>query len=204
MQGMWASGMKPGDRVLVLGCGPAGLCFIQHAKNFGAEIVVATDIYPFRLQKARELGADLTINVANLTPKEAGLLICQQVGEIDIAFDAAGTQNAFETGIEALKFGGTMVLFAHPIEVPIPVKTVSCKGVKLQGMLGLIPIPHIARLLKVAVRQVAEGRLNLKALVTHRLSLEQVEEGLHLVEEEMDSTIKVVLTMEEVSESDGD
>lgn len=196
MQGMWASGMRPGDRVLVLGCGPAGLCFIQHAKNFGAEIVVATDIYPFRLQKAEELGADLTINVTDMTSQEVSRVILKQVGEIDVAFDAAGTQSALEAGIEATKFGGTIVLFAHPLEVPIPIKTASCKGIRLQGMLGLISTSHIARLLKVAVRQVAEGRLNLKALITHRLPLERVEEGLHLVEESMNDTIKVVLTIE--------
>jgi threonine dehydrogenase-like Zn-dependent dehydrogenase len=123
----WAA-VKPLDKVLVLGCGPAGLCIIQHAKNFGAEAVVATDIYENRLRLAKKLGADGAYNASEHDPDELGRLIKREFGAMDVVIDTAGSSKAVFTGTEALKPGGPFYIFAHVSEhVTIPYMRVATK-----------------------------------------------------------------------------
>ena len=61
LRGQRIAGLKPGDSVLVIGSGIAGLLHILLARALGARLVMATDINQFRLDTARELGADIAI-----------------------------------------------------------------------------------------------------------------------------------------------
>lgn len=193
MQMVWSVGMKPSDRVLVLGCGPAGLCLVQHARNFGAEVVVATDLFSGRLDMAKKLGADACYVASDYEPEELAQQIKAEFGEMDVVFDAAGVNPALRTGLATIRRGGVYGVFAHPSELSVPLRMFSCTGVWMVGMLPWDNLEQLQRLLKLGVRYVAEGRLNLKDLITHRLPLEEVEQGLRLCEENPETTIKVVL-----------
>jgi L-iditol 2-dehydrogenase len=64
VKGVRRMGLKPGDRVLVMGLGVMGMLFVVLARHMGASRVIGVDMVPYRLKKARELGAHDTVNMA--------------------------------------------------------------------------------------------------------------------------------------------
>ena len=68
LRGQRSAGLKPGDSVLILGSGIAGLLYVQLARASGAALVVATDVAEYRLEAARRFGADATIKAAEDVP----------------------------------------------------------------------------------------------------------------------------------------
>lgn len=188
------SAVRPLDKVLVLGCGPAGLSIIQHARNFGAEAVVGTDIYDNRLKVARKVGADAAYNASEYEPDELGKLIKRDFGPMDLVFDTAGASKAVFTGTEALKPGGHFYIFAHvsePVEVPY---------FRLATKLGHFGPPRnwpdrarVRKLMRLAVRWVSEGKLDIKSMITHHFPIEEGAEALRFNWEKPDECIKVVI-----------
>lgn len=186
--------VRPLDRVLVLGCGPAGLCLIQHAKNFGAEVVVATDVYKNRIELAKKLGADAVYDASNRNPEELGGLIGREWGPIDVVIDTAGTSGAVFTGVEALKPGGTFYIFAHVSEsLKIPYFKVATKVSHFGPPETFPDRERMKKLMRLAVKWVSEGRLNLKSMITHHFPLERAEEALRFNWEHPEECIKVVI-----------
>jgi len=189
----WAA-VKPLDKVLVLGCGPAGLCIIQHAKNFGADVVVGTDIYENRIKLARKVGADAAYNASEYDPDELGMLIKREFGEMDLVFDTAGASEAILTGIEALKPGGPFYTFAHVSEyVKIPYLRVATKLGHFGKPLNWPDRARKRRLMRLAVKWVSEGRLDVKSMISHHFPLDRVDEALSLNWERPQDYIKVVI-----------
>jgi len=189
----WAT-VSPLDRVLILGCGPAGLCIIQHAKNFGAEIVVATDLYNNRLKVAKKIGADAVYNASEYDPSELGMLIKKEFGEMDLVIDTAGSSKAVFTGIEALKPGGSFYIFAHvskPVEIPyFQVATkVSHFGPPTRWPDRI----RMRKLMRLAVKWISEGRLDIRSWITHHFPLNEIEKALKFNWERPQECIKVVI-----------
>jgi L-iditol 2-dehydrogenase len=105
--------IRPGMRVGVFGCGPIGLFLIQLARASGATTIVATDVLPHRLAAAREAGASATALVAG--GSERGELLAATGGHgIDVAFEAAGENDAVETSIALAAPAGTVVIVGIP------------------------------------------------------------------------------------------
>jgi 2-desacetyl-2-hydroxyethyl bacteriochlorophyllide A dehydrogenase len=189
----WA-GVKPLDKVLVLGCGPAGLSIIQHAKNFGADVVVGTDVYENRIELARKVGADAAYNASKYDPDELGRLIKKEFGEMDLVFDTAGVSSAVFTGTEALKPGGPFYIFAHVSEhVKIPYLRVATKLGHFGSPSNWPDRARVRKLMRLAVKWVSEGRLDVKSMITHHFPLDRVAEALKLNWEKPQDYIKVVI-----------
>ena len=115
------AGVKAGETVLVMGCGPIGIGIIQLCKYLGAT-VIAMDINEHRLSVVQEqFGADHVVNALD-NPKEQVLSITG--GHLSQSvFDATGSKKAIESGTDYMKHGGNYVLvglfkgdltFAHP------------------------------------------------------------------------------------------
>lgn len=99
------AGVKPGQTIVVLGCGPIGMGIIQLAKVMGAT-VFAIDINEHRLRVAKDkFGAD---HIASPSPE-----IFRQINQgklAHIVFDATGNRKAIEGGLEYMQHGGIMVM----------------------------------------------------------------------------------------------
>jgi len=186
--------VRPLDRVLILGCGPAGICFIQHAKNFGAEAVVATEIYKNRIELAKKVGADAVYDASSYDPEELGRLIAREWGPIDVVIDTAGASEAVFTGVEALKPGGSFYIFAHVSEaLKVPYFKVATK-VSHFGPPRIFPDrERMKKLMRLAVRWVSEGKLNLKDMITHHFPLEKIEDALRFNWEHPEECVKVAI-----------
>ncbi len=100
--------LEPGMSAAVIGCGPIGLLLVQLLRSHGCSSVIAADPLPHRIDAARMLGA----TEAQLVDGEA--VSASDVGRVDVAFDASGSDAAVDTAIRAVAPGGTVVLVGIP------------------------------------------------------------------------------------------
>jgi propanol-preferring alcohol dehydrogenase len=112
------AGTRSSDLVAVFGVGGLGHLAIQYAAIAGGR-VVAVDIHDEKLDLARELGAEFTVNAATEDPVEA----IQRLGGANQAIALAVSPRAFEQAYGSLRRGGTLVFVALPadndVKVPI-------------------------------------------------------------------------------------
>ncbi len=121
---------KPGDWVAIYGIGGLGHVALQYAKAMGFN-VIAIDIQDDKLELAKELGADITINGLNIDPVRA---IQEKVGGVQSAISVAVTRKAFEQAYRSVKRGGTLVVVGLPNdELPIPIFDTVLNGVTVKG-----------------------------------------------------------------------
>jgi len=124
------SGAKPGDWVAIYGIGGLGHVALQYAKAMGFN-VVAVDIADEKLELAKELGADETVNGLKEDPVEA---IQSRVGGVQAAISVAVTKIAFEQAYNSVKRGGTLVVVGLPnVDLPIPIFNTVLNGVTVKG-----------------------------------------------------------------------
>jgi propanol-preferring alcohol dehydrogenase len=124
------SGARPASTVAVFGIGGLGHLALQYAKIFGAT-VVAVDVVDDKLQLARELGADHTVNALSEDPVEA----IKRLGGADAAIAVAVAPKAFEQAYGSLRRGGTLVFVALPADnyVQLPIFETVLNGITIIG-----------------------------------------------------------------------
>lgn len=105
------SGARPSDLVAVFGIGGLGHLALQYAKIAGAA-VVAVDLVDDKLEVARRLGADYTVNARAQDPVQA----IKELGGADAAISVAVSPRTFEHAFRSLRRGGTLVLVALPAD----------------------------------------------------------------------------------------
>jgi threonine 3-dehydrogenase len=163
-------------KVLVTGCGPVGVMSIAVARAIGARAIYASDISDYRLELARRMGADVTINAAQ--EDVVARLLAETEGEgVDAWLEMSGAPRAIEQGFTALKSGGEVALLGLP---PEPMRFdlndwIIFKGAVVHGIGG-------RRLWETWFQMrglLRSGAVNLEAIVTHQFPLEQFEQALH-------------------------
>jgi propanol-preferring alcohol dehydrogenase len=124
------AGTRPSDLVAVFGVGGLGHLAIQYAAIAGGR-VIAVDIFEEKLELARELGAEFTVNAAEEDPVDA----IQRLGGADQAIALAVSPRAFEQAFGALRRGGTLVFVALPAEnkVELPIFETVLQGITVVG-----------------------------------------------------------------------
>jgi alcohol dehydrogenase len=103
--GILSSRVEPGDTVAIVGAGPIGLAAVLTARLFTPAHIVAIDLDDARLERARELGADVTINNASGTALAKVMQLTGGLGA-DVAIEAVGTPGTFELCTELVRPGG--------------------------------------------------------------------------------------------------
>ena len=103
--------VKPGDTVIVVGAGPVGLAAIMTAGLYGAGKIVAIDLDDSRLERAWELGADMTINSSSKEPVGEVQEITDGLGA-DVVMEAVGVPETFELCCELVRPGDTVLVKA--------------------------------------------------------------------------------------------
>ncbi|MEX2566260.1 MAG: zinc-dependent alcohol dehydrogenase family protein [Cyclobacteriaceae bacterium] len=168
--------VRLGDSVLVVGLGGVGLSAILGAIAAGARQIIGADINPYKRQKALELGADEVIDASDPNALERLQEITR--GGVDIAVEFAGAIPALEFAMQATKRGGTTITGAlpHPdarLSI-LPLNLVgmekTLKGSYLGSCVPKRDIPNYLELYK-------NGRLPVEKLISHRISLAQINQG---------------------------
>lgn len=168
--------IKGNETVLILGSGVSGLLNIQLAKLKGAR-VIATDIDDFRMQKAREFGADKVLHAGSNFHLEAEkVIVC------------AGAYQAIEQAFDNVDRKGIILLFAIPREdVKIPTVDFWRNEITMASSYGAAPED-----LKESLELISKNKIDAKASITHRMPLKKIQEGFNLAAQAKDS-LKVVL-----------
>jgi alcohol dehydrogenase, propanol-preferring len=124
------AGTRSSDLVAVFGVGGLGHMAIQYARIAGGR-VVAVDLIDEKLELARELGAEFTVNAATEDPVAA----IQRLGGADQAIALAVSPRSFEQAFGSLKRGGTLVFVALPADnaVTIPIFETVLNGITVVG-----------------------------------------------------------------------
>jgi propanol-preferring alcohol dehydrogenase len=124
------AGTRSSDLVAVFGVGGLGHLAIQYAAIAGGR-VVAIDLHDEKLELARELGAEFTVNAAQEDPVAA----IQRLGGADQAIALAVSPKAFEQAYRSLRRGGTLVFVALPAdnEVTVPIFETVLNGITIVG-----------------------------------------------------------------------
>lgn len=124
------SGARSSDLVAVFGIGGLGHLAMQYAKIAGAS-VVAVDLLDEKLDLARRLGADYTVNAKTHDPVEE----IKKLGGADAAIVVAVSPKAFEQAYRSLRRGGTIVFVALPADnfVQLPIFETVLNGIRIQG-----------------------------------------------------------------------
>ncbi len=165
-----------GDAVMVMGCGAVGLAAVQGARMAGAEIIMAVDLAPEKLNLALKLGATHAINGAVENVAEAARNLTSGRGA-DVVLEAAGNARAFRLTSEAARPGGEVIwLGKTDVTEDVAFRWGSLmqeKRIRRSSYGGARPRRDFPMLARAAL----DGRLNLADLITARISLEQVNEG---------------------------
>jgi len=178
--------VERGANAVVYGLGPAGLIFIQVARALGAGKIVAVGRRKLRLDTASHLGANIVLDEKKI---KGAREIKKYIDTPDVLVDTTGSDIVEE--ILSLSRPG---MFLVPFGIP-PFNWED----KLEALRNKGIIFHNSGLdqAKVAVKYcidwVTKGLVRLEPLVTHRIPLEKVEEGLDLCRFHKDNTLKVIL-----------
>lgn len=188
VRGQREARLTAGQTVLILGSGISGLLHIMLAKAMGAGRIIATDISEFRLQKAREFGADATIGAREDVPARV-----REVNEgraADLVIVCTGAFPAFQQAIKSVDRAGTIVCFATSdpgVDLPIPINDFWRNSVKVMSSYAAAPYD-----LAVALELIRMKRVDVSRMITHRYGLARTGEGFLKMVDGKDS-LKVII-----------
>ncbi len=169
--------VRPGDSVVVFGCGGVGINVVQVASAAGAS-VIAVDRVDYKLDMAKKLGAQHTINASD---KEDKALLKEirtlTGGGADIAIEAIGNPKTIELASAAVKAGGLHCQIGYTRHsVPMNAGRLMFREIEIKGSLGCRPVdyPNIIEMVKT-------GKIQLEPVVTHKFKLEDIDKAFDLM-----------------------
>lgn len=204
--------IQPGDTVAVWGCGPVGQFAIRSAFMLGADLVIAIDRVPERLQMAAAAKAE----IINYEEMDAGEAVTEMTGGRgpDACIDAVGME-AHGTGLDALYDKAKQAVRLES-DRPTALRqvilacrkggTVSIPGV-YGGFIDKVPLgaafnkgltmkmgqTHVHRYLQPLLDRVQKGEIDPSFVITHRMKLDEAPQAYEIFKQKKDNCIKVVL-----------
>ncbi|MDP2016970.1 NAD(P)-dependent alcohol dehydrogenase [Hydrogenophaga sp.] len=183
--------IRIGDTVVVFAQGPIGLCATAGARLLGASTIIAVDGNDHRLDIARKMGADLTLNFKNCDVVDEIMKITGGRG-VDSSIEALGTQSTFESGLRVLKPGGTLSslgVYSSDLTIPLSAFAAGLGDHRINTALCPGGKERMRRLMNV----VASGRIDLGLMVTHQFKLEDIVAAYELFANQRDGVLKVAI-----------
>ncbi|MDG5473026.1 glutathione-dependent formaldehyde dehydrogenase [Jeotgalibacillus sp. ET6] len=203
------AGVKKGDTVAVLGCGPIGLMAQKFAWMKGAKRVIAVDNLPYRLERAKKMNNVEIFNFEEFN--EMGLHIKEITnGGVDAVIDCVGmdgkkslpeeigqklklqggTLSAIDIGIDAVrKFGTIQLTGVYGSKYNgFPLGNIFERNVELK--MGQAPVIHYMPKL---FEMIKAGEFDPTEIVSHKMSLDQASEAYKIFNDHEDECVKVVL-----------
>ncbi|MFH0765126.1 MAG: zinc-binding dehydrogenase, partial [Calditrichota bacterium] len=181
--------VRPGDWVAVFGCGGVGINVVQVAAAVGAS-VIAIDKMPEKLELAKGLGAQLTINPDEVEKGRVDKAIRKLIGDgVDVAFEAIGNPATIVAAYNTLRVGGTCVVIGYThLPAEIPVSKLMFYEQSLIGSLGCRPVdyPRIIEMARI-------GKIKVKELVTAQFPLERINDAFDLLRKNDPKTLRSVI-----------
>lgn len=188
--GAESGGVRIGDAVVVFAQGPIGLCATAGAKLMGATLIIGIDADETRLAMAKRLGADVVLDYREVDVVAEVKRLTG--GGADVAIEALGTQQTFESALRALRPGGTLSslgVYSGKLQVPYDAFAAGLGDHRIVTTLCPGGKERMRRLMEV----VKSGRVDLTPLLTHVVSLQEIGEGYRIFGERLDGVLKVAV-----------
>jgi L-iditol 2-dehydrogenase len=167
--------IKAGMTVGVFGCGPIGLLIIQLAKLSGAANIIAADKLAHRAEAAKSVGAD-HVFLAGDNSQLSEMRAATQGRGVNVAFEAAGEQEAVDTSVAAVIPGGKVIL----VGIPADDKTTFSASTARRKGLTIKLVRRMKHTYPRAIELVSKGLVDVRSIVTHRFPLEQADEAFRV------------------------
>ena len=172
LHGVEQAGVDLGDSVAIIGAGPIGLLHLLAVRKMGAGRVMISDTIDERLQLARKLGADETINAKQEDTIEQTKKLTSGYGA-DVVIEAIGTPATWEQALKMVRKGGTVLEFGGcppGTEIKVSTEQLHYGETTVMGAFHTTPA-HF----KKALNLIASGTINVKPLITNRMKLEDIK-----------------------------
>jgi threonine dehydrogenase-like Zn-dependent dehydrogenase len=188
--GAESGNVRIGDAVVVFAQGPIGLCATAGAKLMGASLIIGVDSDETRLDMSRRLGADVTLNHLEVDVVEEVKRLTG--GGADVAIEALGMQETFESALRCLRPGGVLSslgVYSGKLQVPYDAFAAGLGDNRIVTTLCPGGKERMRRLMEV----VKGGRVDFTPLLTHTFSLDEIKEGYRVFGERIDGALKVAI-----------
>jgi alcohol dehydrogenase len=190
LSGAESAKIKIGDSVVVFAQGPIGLCATAGAKLMGAALVIGVDGDSNRLHMARQMGADVVLDYRELdVVAEVKKLTGQGA---DVAIEALGTQQTFESALRSLRPGGTLSslgVYSGKLEIPYDAFAAGIGDHRIVTTL----CPGGKERMRRLMQMVRFDRLDLTPLLTHTFPLSDIVQGYELFGARREGVLKVAI-----------
>jgi L-iditol 2-dehydrogenase len=180
--------LQKDETLLIIGSGISGILHVQLAKFKGIENIVVADINPYRLGLAKKFGAHHALNAKeNLSQALKDINDGRLADQVIVC---TGATSAAMSSMDCVESGGTILFFAVPdptVKLSVPINQFWRNEIKMCTSYGAAPND-----LEDSLKVLATRQLNVKDMITHRLSLREAQEGFRLMAEAGQS-LKVIL-----------
>ena len=181
-------GARFGQRALVFGAGCIGLVSLLALKALGVSEVYVVDVVASRQQKAEQLGASAVVNGAE---EDVAARLAELTGGagIDLAIETSGSETAANQAIGAAKKGSVIVFVGYGRTG----RTTLSMSLALDKELTFKTVFRYRHIYPLAIRAVAEGRVNLKGVVSHVFGFDELQRAMDLSVSDKERIVKAVV-----------
>jgi len=179
-----------GDKVAVFALGPIGICAAIGARLLGASMVIGVDGDDSRIAFAKKMGVDVVLDYR----RDDVIAEIKRLtgGGADVSIEALGTQVTFENALRVLRPGGTLSslgVYSGKLQIPYDAFGAGIADYRLVTTLCPGGKERMTRLMSM----VQSGRLDLRPLITHRFSLDQIQQAYDVFGNRKDGVMKVAI-----------
>ncbi len=182
VRGQRIAQIKKDDNVMIIGSGISGVLHIQLAKRTVKKIT-AIDINEYRLDMAKKFGANAVNSNKEIKEKFDKVIVC------------TGAVEAAKQALKLVDKGGTILYFAVPkpdVKINVPINDFWRNEITIKTSYGAAPDD-----LKEALELIKDKKINVNDMITHRLSLDEIQKGFGLVSKAKNSLKVIIKPMEQ-------
>ncbi len=187
-RGQRLTNLQKDDSLLIIGSGISGILHTQLAKFKGVEKIIVADINPYRLEFAKKFGANYVLNAKENLPQKLKEVNGGHLADQVVV--CTGATSAAMSAMDCVEPGGTILFFAVPdptVKLQVPINHFWRNEITMRTSYGAAPND-----IETSLKYLATGQLNVKDMITHRLSLLEAQEGFRLMAE-AGASLKVIL-----------
>lgn len=180
-----------GAKVAILGCGPIGILLAQSCRALGAAQVMITDVSDYRLELAKQCGADFTVNTKENDFEEA-LLRYFGPDKADVIYDCAGNDITMNQAIKYARKGSVIILvavFGKMANVDLAV--LNDHELDLNTTMMYRHEDYVE-----AIRLVKEGKIQLKPLMSKHFAFQDYQAAYEYIDNNRETTMKVLIDID--------
>jgi len=190
--------VKIGDSVAIFAQGPIGLSSTVASRLLGATTIIGVDANQRRLEMAKQMGCDHTVNINDVDPVKEILKLTNEDG-VDVSIEALGTQKTLENSMRVLKPGGSIGnLGVYSKDLTIPLDAY-CAGLADKSIVASL-CPGGRNRMERLMNVIKSQRADFSKLVTHKFTLDDIITAYDTFSKQSDNCLKVAIFPGGISE----